>query len=97
MLEPTVSSRLERVVDANDAETDTAAWFERAILGVLPDLVGTARRLTRHGADAEDLAAQASNAAKFGTLGINFRARKARDAAEWEAASAALHRTVTPR
>lgn len=48
-------------------------------------------------ADVFSGAAQASNAAKFGTLGINFRARKARDAAEWEAASATLHRAVTPR
>ena len=28
-------------------------------------------------------APQSSSAAKFGTLGINFRARKARDEAEW--------------
>jgi hypothetical protein len=28
-------------------------------------------------------APQASSAAKFGTLGINFRARKARDSSEW--------------
>lgn len=30
-------------------------------------------------------APQASSAAKFGTVGINFRARRARNAAEWEA------------
>jgi hypothetical protein len=35
-------------------------------------------------------APQASSAAKFGTLGINFRARKARDDAEWAAALHAL-------
>jgi hypothetical protein len=29
-------------------------------------------------------APQASSAAKFGTLGINFRARRVRDDAEWE-------------
>jgi hypothetical protein len=28
-------------------------------------------------------APQSSSAAKFGTLGINFRARKARDESEW--------------
>jgi hypothetical protein len=28
-------------------------------------------------------APQASSAAQFGTVGINFRARKARDEAEW--------------
>lgn len=35
-------------------------------------------------------APQASSAAQFGTVGINFRARRARDAAEWEAALARL-------
>ena len=35
-------------------------------------------------------APQASSAAQFGTLGINFRARKARDEAEWANAVAAL-------
>ena len=36
-------------------------------------------------------APQASSAAQFGTLGINFRARKARDEREWTAAVAALN------
>lgn len=35
-------------------------------------------------------APQASSAAEFGTVGINFRARKARDADEWNAALADL-------
>lgn len=35
-------------------------------------------------------APQSSSAAQFGTLGINFRARKARDEAEWANAVAAL-------
>ncbi|HWQ11439.1 MAG TPA: sulfurtransferase TusA family protein [Roseiflexaceae bacterium] len=35
-------------------------------------------------------APQSSSAANFGTLGINFRARKARDEAEWMRALAAL-------
>jgi hypothetical protein len=35
-------------------------------------------------------APQASSAAKFGTLGINFRARKAQDELEWEREIAAL-------
>jgi hypothetical protein len=34
-------------------------------------------------ADVFSGAPQASSAAKFGTLGINFRARKACDEAEW--------------
>jgi RNA polymerase sigma-70 factor, ECF subfamily len=35
------------------------AWFEDAVLGVLPVLLGTARRLTRNREDGEDLAAEA--------------------------------------
>lgn len=35
-------------------------------------------------ADVFSGAPQASSAAKFGTVGINFRARKAHDHAEWE-------------
>ena len=35
-------------------------------------------------ADVYAGAPQASSAAKFGTLGINLRARKARDPEEWE-------------
>ena len=35
-------------------------------------------------------APQASSAAEFGTVGINFRARKARDPDEWNAALADL-------
>lgn len=42
-------------------------------------------------ADVFDGAPQASSAANFGTLGINFRARKAEDAAEWEAALRAIN------
>ncbi len=41
-----------------------------------------------------DGAPQASSAANFGTLGINFRARKAADDKEWAAALAALQYEV---
>ena len=41
-------------------------------------------------ADVFSGAPQASSAAKFGTVGINFRARKARDLDEWSAALSAL-------
>ncbi len=41
-------------------------------------------------ADVFSGAPQSSSAAAFGTLGINFRARKARNSQEWEAAQAAL-------
>jgi RNA polymerase sigma-70 factor (ECF subfamily) len=36
-----------------------SAWFEPAVLDVLPELLGTARRLARNREDAEDLAAEA--------------------------------------
>jgi RNA polymerase sigma-70 factor (ECF subfamily) len=35
------------------------AWFEEAVLGMLPQLLGTARRLAKNREDAEDLAAEA--------------------------------------
>jgi len=40
-------------------------------------------------------APQASSAAKFGTLGINFRARKASSGEEWFAALSALSCNVS--
>ena len=45
-------------------------------------------------ADVFGGAPQASSAAKFGTLGINFRARKAADESEWMRALEALRCTV---
>jgi hypothetical protein len=41
-------------------------------------------------ADVFSDAPQSSSAASFGTLGINFRSRKAASEAEWAAALAAL-------
>jgi RNA polymerase sigma-70 factor, ECF subfamily len=46
------------VSDAPRASGDTA-WFEEAVVAILPELFGTARRLTRNSADAEDLVAEA--------------------------------------
>jgi RNA polymerase sigma-70 factor (ECF subfamily) len=43
------------VIDA----ADDRLWFEQAVLEVLPELLGVARRLTRNRVDAEDLAAEA--------------------------------------
>ena len=40
--------------------------------------------------DVFSAASQAGSAEKFGTLGINFRARKAANEEEWTAAMAAL-------
>lgn len=42
-------------------------------------------------------APQASSAAAFGTLGITFRARRARDAGEWQRALEALACDVAAR
>ena len=47
-------------------------------------------------ADVFSGAPQSSSAAEFGTLGINFRARKPVDEREWEAAWAALFCEVAP-
>jgi hypothetical protein len=41
-------------------------------------------------ADVFSGAPQSSSAAQFGTVGINFRARKAKDDDEWSAAIAAF-------
>ncbi len=42
-------------------------------------------------------AARASDAAEFGTLGINFRARRYASEAEWAAELAALNCEIPPR
>lgn len=39
--------------------SDDTAWFSEAVVDILPELFGTARRLTRNSADAEDLVAEA--------------------------------------
>lgn len=39
--------------------SDGTAWFSEAVAEILPELFGTARRLTRNTADAEDLVAEA--------------------------------------
>jgi RNA polymerase sigma-70 factor (ECF subfamily) len=38
---------------------DDRAWFEQSVMQVLPELVGSARRLARNKHDAEDLVAEA--------------------------------------
>ena len=40
-------------------QRDECGWFEHAVLEVLPEMVGTARRLARNREDAEDLVAEA--------------------------------------
>jgi RNA polymerase sigma-70 factor (ECF subfamily) len=42
-----------------DGDAEDRDWFERAVLALLPELLGTARRLTGNREDAEDLAAEA--------------------------------------
>jgi RNA polymerase sigma-70 factor, ECF subfamily len=45
-----------RAIDAGRSATDRE-WFEGTVVALLPDLFGTALRLTRNRADAEDLVA----------------------------------------
>jgi RNA polymerase sigma-70 factor, ECF subfamily len=45
------------VVDLSEKDR---AWFEQTLLGVLPDLLSTALRLTKNPTDAEDLVAEAT-------------------------------------
>jgi len=40
-------------------EAGDTAWFSDAVVAILPELYGTARRLTKNAADAEDLVAEA--------------------------------------
>jgi RNA polymerase sigma-70 factor (ECF subfamily) len=58
--------------------TETASdrdWFEQAVLGVLPELLGTARRLAKNPADAEDLAAEAISSAWLHRASLRERDR----------------------
>jgi RNA polymerase sigma-70 factor (ECF subfamily) len=50
-------------------------WFEHAVLAVLPELVGTARRLARNREDAEDLAAEAITKAWLHRASLRERQR----------------------
>jgi len=56
-------------------QSDTASWFEQAVLGVLPNLVAAARRLTRNATDAEDLVAEAVAKAWLGLPSLKDRNR----------------------
>ena len=49
------------------------AWFEDAVIALLPELFGTARRLTRNTADAEDLVAEAVARAWRGSGALSDR------------------------
>ncbi|MGH2708269.1 MAG: sigma-70 family RNA polymerase sigma factor, partial [Actinomycetota bacterium] len=57
------------------AADDDRLWFEHAVVGILPDLVGTARRLATNPADAEDLAAEAIAKAWLGLGSLRDRDR----------------------
>ena len=59
----------------NPPSAETAEWFERCVLGVLPDLVCAARRLTKNDADAEDLVAEAVAKAWLGLTTLEDRSR----------------------
>jgi RNA polymerase sigma-70 factor (ECF subfamily) len=51
------------------------AWFEQAVLGLLPELLGVARRLTGSREDAEDLAAEAISRAWLHRASLRDRER----------------------
>jgi RNA polymerase sigma-70 factor (ECF subfamily) len=53
--------------------TDEHQWFEREVVSALPDLYGTARRLARNAADAEDLVADAVAKAWTGLHSLHDR------------------------
>lgn len=59
--EPVGRSAEEEQVNtvASPREAGSTAWFSDAVVVLLPELYGTARRLTRNAADAEDLVAEA--------------------------------------
>jgi RNA polymerase sigma-70 factor (ECF subfamily) len=60
---------------ASAAANDDRRWFGEAVLAILPDLMGTARRLTRNEADAEDLVAEAVARAWTGFGSLKDRQR----------------------
>jgi RNA polymerase sigma-70 factor (ECF subfamily) len=75
MLEPNARVVPDRVLHMKEPANDTAVWFERSILGVLPDLMSTANRLTRNAADAEDLVAEAVAKAWLAVASLKDRDR----------------------
>lgn len=68
---------LEERVTTTAGSGDDRAWFADTVVALLPDLLATARRLTRNQSDAEDLAAEAIARAwtALGSLGDRARVR----------------------
>jgi RNA polymerase sigma-70 factor (ECF subfamily) len=62
------------VTTASDPRDDRA-WFADTVVALLPDLLATARRLTRNQSDAEDLAAEAVARAWTALGSLDDRAR----------------------
>jgi RNA polymerase sigma-70 factor (ECF subfamily) len=56
-------------------ERPPGAWFERATLEILPDLLGAALRLTHNREDAEDLVGETVTRAWLGIGGLRERER----------------------
>jgi len=75
MLEPRANVQHYPPVAMNEPASDVGSWFERSVLGVLPDLVSTAQRLTRNATDAEDLVAEAVAKAWLGLTSLKERDR----------------------
>jgi RNA polymerase sigma-70 factor (ECF subfamily) len=74
MLESTMEGLTRVAPSVMDISDNDRAWFEQALLDVLPDLLSTALRLTRNPTDAEDLVAEATAKAW-----LNFRTLRERD------------------
>jgi RNA polymerase sigma-70 factor (ECF subfamily) len=66
---------LEAERSVHDAVQNDQGWFEQSLLGVLPDLLSTALRLTRNSADAEDLVAEATARAWLNLRSLRERER----------------------
>lgn len=73
--EPDVNTARRGVPRVTPHAMPNAEWFERAVLDVLPDLVGAAKRLTRDATAAEDLVAEAVAKAWLGLASLKDRER----------------------
>lgn len=72
---PNVTSARKPQVSRAPHGSDKAEWFERSVLGILPDLMSAARRLTKNRADAEDLVADAVARAWLNLAALKERER----------------------
>ena len=72
---PDTARTPEERVTTTAGPGDDRAWFADTVIALLPDLLATARRLTRNQSDAEDLAADAVARAWTALGSLDDRAR----------------------